>query len=70
MDHMDKNKKIFFLGGMALVLDRHKRPLSPTTPRRAFKLLQSGRARLHKRFPFTIRMVDVLEENAVVDPSP
>ncbi|MDR2455408.1 MAG: RRXRR domain-containing protein [Deltaproteobacteria bacterium] len=53
---------------MALVLDKHKRPLSPTTPKRAHKLLISRRARLYKRFPYTIRMVDVLVENAVVAP--
>ncbi len=40
------------------VLDKHKRPLMPTTPRRARLLLRSGRARAHRRVPFTIRLVD------------
>jgi 5-methylcytosine-specific restriction endonuclease McrA len=53
---------------MVLVVDKHKHPLSPTTPKRAHQLLESRRARLHKRFPYTIRMVDVLVENAVVAP--
>ena len=50
------------------VLDRHKKPLMPCTPRRARKLMESGRARVHKRFPFTIRLTDrTLEESAVQD---
>ena len=50
------------------VSDRHKKPLMPCTPRRARKLMESGRARVHKRFPFTIRLTDrTLEESAVQD---
>ena len=50
------------------VLDRHKKPLMPCTPRRARKLMESGRARVHKRFPFTIRLTDrTLKESAVQD---
>lgn len=41
-----------------LVLDRSKRPLMPCTPKRARKLLAAGRARIHRLFPFCIRLVD------------
>ncbi len=40
------------------VLDKRKRPLMPCTPKRARKLLECGRARVHKLFPFCIRLVD------------
>ncbi|MGK7927172.1 MAG: RNA-guided endonuclease IscB [Spirulina sp.] len=36
------------------VLDKNKKPLNPTHPARARKLLKSGRAKVFKRFPFTI----------------
>jgi hypothetical protein len=48
------------------VLDKKKRPLDPTTPARARKLLKKGRARVHKLVPFTIRLVDRLIEDSVV----
>lgn len=41
-----------------LVLDKSKRPLMPCTPKRARKLLAAGRARIHRLFPFCIRLVD------------
>ncbi|MGK7927636.1 MAG: RNA-guided endonuclease IscB [Spirulina sp.] len=41
------------------VLDKNKRPLNPTHPARARKLLKNGRARVFKRFPFTIILQDV-----------
>lgn len=48
------------------VLDKHKQPLMPCSPRRARLLLRSGRARVHKRAPFTIRLVDrTLAESTV-----
>lgn len=48
------------------VLDKHKKSLMPCSPRRARKLMESGRARVHKRYPFTIRLVDrTLEESTV-----
>ncbi|MDR1079383.1 MAG: HNH endonuclease [Deltaproteobacteria bacterium] len=50
------------------VLDRHKKPLDPCSRKRAHKLLSKGRARIHKRFPFTIRLVDCLVEDSVVHP--
>src|SRR5699024_9649298 len=51
------------------VLDKHKRPLQPMRPDRARKLLDAGRARVHRRAPFVIRMVDVdaRTEEVIVD---
>ncbi len=49
------------------VLDKRKTPLMPTTPRRAKQLLRSGRARVHKRVPFTIRLVDRLAVESTVE---
>lgn len=48
------------------VLDRRKRPLMPCHPARARKLLKSGRARVHRLFPFTIRLTDRLSEDSAV----
>lgn len=50
------------------VLDRRKRPLMPCTNVRARVLLARGRARIHKRMPFTIRLVDRLVEDSVLQP--
>lgn len=49
------------------VLDKHKRPLMPTSPRRAKQLLRSGRARVHKLNPFTIRLVDRVRAESTVE---
>ncbi|MBH2020093.1 MAG: HNH endonuclease [Burkholderiales bacterium] len=46
------------------VLDRSGRPLMPCTEKRARLLLERGRARVHKMFPFTIRVVDRLVEDS------
>ena len=44
---------------MVAVLDKRKDPLMPCSEKRARKLLESGRARVHRIFPvFTIRMID------------
>ena len=51
-----------------LVLDRKKRPLMPCTPKRARKLLASGRARVHLLFPFCIRLVDRNVEQSTLQP--
>jgi 5-methylcytosine-specific restriction endonuclease McrA len=40
------------------VLDKRGQPLMPTHPARARQLLGSGRAVVHKRVPFTIRLKD------------
>jgi 5-methylcytosine-specific restriction endonuclease McrA len=46
------------------VLDKNKKPLDPCTPRRARILLNSGRAAVFRRYPFTIILKDrVLEES-------
>jgi len=49
------------------VLDKHKTPLMPTSPRRARQLLRDGRARVAKLQPFTIRLVDRLVTDSQVD---
>ena len=40
------------------VLDKHKQPLMPASEKRARLLLARGRAVVHKRYPFTIRLKD------------
>ena len=50
-----------------LVLDRHSCPLMPCHPARARELLAKRRARIHRRYPFTIRLVDRLVENSEVN---
>lgn len=41
-----------------LVIDRNKRALMPCTEKRARLLLERGRAVVHRRYPFTIRLKD------------
>jgi len=48
------------------VLDKHKKPLMPCSEKRARLLLERGRARVHKMLPFTIRLVDRLQEDSVL----
>src|SRR5215469_3331378 len=43
---------------MVFVLDRHKKPLMPCTPKRARLLLARGRAVVHRVQPFVIRLRD------------
>ena len=40
------------------ILDKHKQPLMPCSEKRAPLLLERGRARIHKMYPFTIRLAD------------
>lgn len=40
------------------VLDKQKQPLMPCTEKRARLMLERGRAVVHKRYPFTIRLKD------------
>jgi hypothetical protein len=40
-----------------LVVNKGGRPLMPTTPRKARKLLESGRAKVYARKPFTIQLL-------------
>lgn len=48
------------------VLDKRKRPLMPCSNKRASVLLKRGRARVHKLYPFTIRLVDRYVEDSVL----
>ena len=50
------------------VQDKKHRPLMPCRPARARRLLKSGRARVVKLFPFTIRLVDRLLEDSFAQP--
>ena len=43
---------------MVFVLDRHKKPLMPCTPKRARLLLARSRAVVHRVSPFVIRLRD------------
>src|SRR5215510_2623286 len=47
------------------VLDTTKKPLAPTTPRRARLLLKNGKAAVFRRYPFTIIL-----KREIVNPSP
>ena len=40
------------------VIDKRKKPLMPCSEKRARKLLDSGRARVHRLIPFSIRLID------------
>ena len=51
-----------------LVLDKRKRPLMPCSEKRARLLLERGRARVHRMVPFTIRLVDRLQEESTLQP--
>ncbi len=46
------------------VLDRKGRPLMPCSEKRARLMLERGRARVHRMVPFTIRLVDRLQEDS------
>ncbi len=50
------------------VLDKNKKPLDPCHPARARKLLCSGQARVFRRYPFTIIMLQLEGENCVTHP--
>jgi 5-methylcytosine-specific restriction endonuclease McrA len=50
------------------VLDKRKKPLMPCSEKRARLLLERGRARVHRMVPFTIRLVDRLQEESVLQP--
>lgn len=49
-----------------LVLDTNRKPLMPCYPARARKLLESGRASVFRRFPFTIILHDRTVEESVL----
>jgi 5-methylcytosine-specific restriction endonuclease McrA len=50
------------------VLDRHQKPLMPCSEKRARKLLEKGRARVHRLMPFSIRLVDREVRDSVLQP--
>jgi 5-methylcytosine-specific restriction endonuclease McrA len=50
------------------VLDRKGRPLMPCSEKRARKLLAAGRARVHRLFPFAVRLVDRMIDVAAFQP--
>ena len=50
------------------VLDKRKKPLMPCSEKRARLLLERGRARVHRMVPFTIRLVDRLQADSVLQP--
>jgi 5-methylcytosine-specific restriction endonuclease McrA len=53
---------------MVFVLDRHKKPLMPCTPRRARLLLARKRAVVHRLSPFTIRLKDRSVQESTLQP--
>ncbi len=53
---------------MVFVLDRHKKPLMPCTPKRARLLLARGRAVVHRVTPFVIRLRDRRVEDCALQP--
>lgn len=53
---------------MVFVLDKRKRPLMPCSEKRARKLLQKGRAVVHRMHPFTIRLKDRTVEESDLQP--
>src|SRR5712692_4017490 len=53
---------------MVFVLDRHKKPLMPCTPKRARLLLKRGRAVVHRVTPFVIRLKDRCVEESLLQP--
>nr|WP_183030310.1 RNA-guided endonuclease IscB [Escherichia coli] len=50
------------------VLDHHKKPLMPCSEKRARLLLERGRARVHRRVPFVIRLVDRKQPDCALQP--
>ena len=51
-----------------LVIDKNQKPLDPTHPARARKLLKLGRAKVVRRYPFTIIMPELEGENCLTHP--
>ena len=50
------------------VIDKRKKPLMPCSEKRARKLLDSGRARVHRLIPFAIRLIDRDVADCVLQP--
>lgn len=49
---------------MVFVLNKNKKPLNPCSPAKARKLLKQGKAVIHKRYPFTIRLKELKDTTA------
>jgi len=47
------------MSNYVFVLDKNKKPLDPTHPAKARKLLKTGRAKVFRRYPFTIIIQDL-----------
>jgi 5-methylcytosine-specific restriction endonuclease McrA len=58
------------MSNYVFVLDQNKKPLDPTHPAKARKLLKVGRAKVFRRYPFTIIMLDLEVRNAPPRSSP
>ena len=63
-----RKKHLFWSFMSVFVLDKRQRPLMPCSEKRARKLLESGRARIHLLMPFCIRLTDRLAEDSVLQP--
>lgn len=50
------------------VLDRSGKPLMPCSEKRARKLLAAGRARVHRLYPFSVRLSDRRVEDSALQP--
>ena len=53
---------------MVFVLDKHKQPLMPCTPKKARLLLSRGRAVVHRQHPFVIRLKDRVVQQSTLQP--
>lgn len=53
---------------MVFVLNKNKKPLSPCREAKARKLLKKGKAVIHKKYPFTIRLKDLKQTEEEVEP--
>lgn len=47
---------------MVFVLNKNKKPLNPCHPAKARKLLKQGKAVIHKKYPFTIRLKELKDD--------
>ncbi len=56
------------MSNFVFVLDKDKQPLDPTHPAKARKLLKAGRAKVFRRYPFTIVMQDLEVKDCVTHP--